>query len=663
MAGNQTATTRTRDMSREPGSIEVVHRSVAPVPTPSSPYAIGLRLAWWGRVSTEDQQDPTLSLPRQLHNSRSALPPGALIVAHYYDVESGRKDLALRGYSHAHERFDIPIPRDGGIQDLLAEARNPTRRFDAVICESIERVARRTYYGTKIEHDLEAAGVALFAADEPINLGGKRATTILTRRVKQGVAEWYVLETLEKAWDGFCEHTRQGWNVGVPPYGYMAEKVPHPVPARRAEGKTKTRLVPDPLRAPVVHQIFTWRVTERLGYAAIAERLNASPDRYPPPRSPDPARQRDAWGKSSAREVLINPKYTGYMVWNRRASKKGGRVNPPAEWVWSPEPTHEPLVTKELFDAAAETFERRHRSRDGAGANAAHPDTKRAYLLRSFVICDACGRRMFGKTRKQHTYYACQPSLNHAGKVAERFPGHPASIWVREDALLAGVAEFFATRLLGPTRAELLAADLGQLDHHAVAEQAASLDALHRSLDEITGRQDRLVRTLESQDDPAGTVFARVRDRLGELEAERQAKLAALAALEATEEAQSVPVELLDALPIVDADLLDAPQHILRTLFEGFRLEVRYHKPDHHALVRATIAEDTIDYLDTNVIALFAQQTANGKRRPGPRATVSHLRGAPGRIRTSDARFRKPTLYPLSYGGWTSAGRSARTSA
>jgi hypothetical protein len=28
------------------------------------------------------------------------------------------------------------------------------------------------------------------------------------------------------------------------------------------------------------------------------------------------------------------------------------------------------------------------------------------------------------------------------------------------------------------------------------------------------------------------------------------------------------------------------------------------------------------------------------------------LVGAPGRIRTCDARFRKPTLYPLSYGGW-----------
>ncbi len=78
-----------------------------------------------------------------------------------------------------------------------------------MICESIERIARRTYYGTKIEHDLEACGVSLFAADEPITLNGKRATAILTRRVKQSVAEWYVLEILEKSWDGLSEHTRQ----------------------------------------------------------------------------------------------------------------------------------------------------------------------------------------------------------------------------------------------------------------------------------------------------------------------------------------------------------------------------------------------------------------------------------------------------------------------
>jgi hypothetical protein len=35
-------------------------------------------------------------------------------------------------------------------------------------------------------------------------------------------------------------------------------------------------------------------------------------------------------------------------------------------------------------------------------------------------------------------------------------------------------------------------------------------------------------------------------------------------------------------------------------------------------------------------------------------------RGAPGRIRTCDARFRKPTLYPLSYGGGAGRLRGAK---
>ncbi len=34
-----------------------------------------------------------------------------------------------------------------------------------------------------------------------------------------------------------------------------------------------------------------------------------------------------------------------------------------------------------------------------------------------------------------------------------------------------------------------------------------------------------------------------------------------------------------------------------------------------------------------------------------PQLTYEDFRGAPGRIRTCDARFRKPMLYPLSYEG------------
>jgi hypothetical protein len=62
-------------------------------------------------------------------------------------------------------------------------------------------------------------------------------------------------------------------------------------------------------------------VGEGLGYAEITERLNADLERYPPPSSPDPARRKDHWSRFSVREILLNAKYTGYMVWNRRARK------------------------------------------------------------------------------------------------------------------------------------------------------------------------------------------------------------------------------------------------------------------------------------------------------------------------------------------------------
>ncbi len=75
-------------------------------------------------------------------------------------------------------------------------------------CESIDRISRITYVGTKIEYELEQAGVALLAADEGVDRAAmaslaegvrpvKGATSTLTRRVKQAVAEWYVINMLE----------------------------------------------------------------------------------------------------------------------------------------------------------------------------------------------------------------------------------------------------------------------------------------------------------------------------------------------------------------------------------------------------------------------------------------------------------------------------------
>ncbi|WP_442916422.1 recombinase family protein [Lentzea sp. DG1S-22] len=58
------------------------------------------------------------------------------------------------------------------------------------------------------------------------------------------------------------------------------------------------------------------------------------------PPTPSPGRGAvGLWTHSNVRDTLTTPKYTGHMVWNRRARKPGGNArNPVSEWIRSPEP-------------------------------------------------------------------------------------------------------------------------------------------------------------------------------------------------------------------------------------------------------------------------------------------------------------------------------------
>ena len=554
------------------------------------------RVAFLARVSTDDQQDPTLSLPRQLANCEAALTEGWRITAWFWDIESGRIALERRGRGHAHEHIAVPLPRDGGLTDLLAEAEHPGRRFDAVICESIDRLARRTYIGTRIEHDLEQAGVRLYAADEPIDPRGKRSTGLLTRRVKQGVAEWYVTDMLERSWDGFKVHTGQGWNIGKPPYGYAADKVQHPVPAKAAEGQTKTRLVPDPQQAPVVAHIYNLRVVERLGYDAIAARLNTDPDRFPVPEPTSAHRRRGVWSGSAVRDVLHNPKYTGYMVWNRRATKSGGRLNPPSAWVWSDNPTHEPLVDRATFEAAAAVSRTTRGSRAEAGPNGAHRDTKRGYLLRSYVRCGVCDQRMFGKTRHGRAYYNCYPANNNADRLDFYPVDHPKAIYVREDALIEALGHVIATRVFSADRHAYLRRGLAGAPTKRQEAETRQLASLREQIADLTARQNRLIEELETAD---GSFRDRLRRRFDTLEADRTTKLTQLHDLEAataTPESEQA-IDLLDALPILEhVNITEAPEALQRKLYDALQLTVHYDRPD-QARFRLVLTDDTVNAL------------------------------------------------------------------
>lgn len=547
------------------------------------------RFAFIGRTSTADLQDPTLSIPRQYSSCEIAMPPGAALVASFYDIESGRKDLAMRGYSDAHEQFDIPVLRDGGIQDLLEEAQRPDRRFDYVICESIERIARRIYTGTKIEYLLEQLGVRLLAADEPFTLTHtshhrkpKVATQVLTRRVKQSIAEFYVLEMLEKSWDGFAVHTEAGFNIGKPCYGYQARPVAHPVPAKRAKGHKKSLLEPHPAQAPVVGRIYASRCVERLTYQQIADRLNLDLVSNPPPVPVNPDTAVGRWTWSNVREVLTNPKYTGHMVWNRHGRKSNkNRLNPVSEWVWSQEPVHQALVGMDDFLLAQGIGSAHKGSRSTAEPNV-HPDTKRTYWFRSHLLCDHCDRRMFGKTRRVAAYYVCQPKKGYAPE------GHPngGSFFVREQSLLDHLGTFLNQNVFGEYRRALLDADNPDARSETLRQQ--KLSALRAQIADVETKMKRLVHSLEVLDDPDREFVAEIQQRRVELNTERSQLREKLEAVE-TEIAQATNLNLIDALPTGVVDVEEMPYELARQLFDAFRLEVRYNKTHHRARYRVTI--------------------------------------------------------------------------
>jgi site-specific DNA recombinase len=465
-----------------------------------------LVFAFYGRVSTEDNQDPTLSIPRQLTSCERAVGQiGGRIVAHYYDVESGAARFEARCSGRGLRGFDIPIPRRGGLQELIVDAGSAD--FVAVVCESINRFSRNPSVTFQAEDELRSFNVKLWPIDEPWE---ESFGSIVLRHVNVGLARGYLYELKVKSRQGLETAARQGRHVGGKPlYGYVFQEMVHPNPHRAAEGRKMRVLVPDPVRGPIVTSIFHDYVVQGLGIGEIVAKLNASLERYPPPQSPDPARRRGEWGRSSVWEILHNPKYCGYQVWNRRRRKGDGGFNDPSKWIWSTEPAHEALVPRETLERAAQIAESHgngNRRTPSLPATSAEP-----FALRSFLRCDLCQMRMQGHRRRSGNYYQCEARRRPAEFVPD---GHPKMVFVREAALMEKVLEFLQRRVFGPDRRQLLLEALQGLDVEGQHEE--ELRRLEREIESLNTKIRRQVTNLESEE--PGTELAReIRRRVEEL--------------------------------------------------------------------------------------------------------------------------------------------------
>jgi DNA invertase Pin-like site-specific DNA recombinase len=100
------------------------------------------KFAWYGRLSTKDKQDPTLSFPSQRKECEAkAAELGGRIVCDFTDQEAGRRDDRA------------------GWSELVRQAKDPdARRFDAVIVYATSRLSRDLFHALTYEREMTRAG-------------------------------------------------------------------------------------------------------------------------------------------------------------------------------------------------------------------------------------------------------------------------------------------------------------------------------------------------------------------------------------------------------------------------------------------------------------------------------------------------------------------------
>ncbi len=424
--------------------------------------------ALYARVSTEDRQSPADSIAWQRSIAAALIAPhGGRIVAEYLDVGVSRS---------------LPWSRRPHAARLLADCARKDREFDAVVIGEPQRAFAGTQYGLTVPI-LWHHGVELWVPEVGGRVDPDSEAHDLVMSLFGGLSKAERARIQRRVRNAMQTMARAGGRYlgGRPPYGYRLVAVgAHPNAEKARVGATLNRLEPDPETAPLVRRVFAERLAGA-GYSAIARGLNT--DGVPSPSQHDPERNshRDGpgWADSAVRAILRNARYTGHEVFGRQrrdyelidlTAPADGHVrrmrwNDPSTWIWSPEPTHEALVTLEDWTRA--------QSVNAPMKQRAPRTTSRPYPLGGLVFCASCGRRMHGQTRGgSRRYYRCAARARYPG-IAD---AHTRDVLLPEQPVLRALDEWleglFAPARAAMTAREIVAASTQGLDRNSQIEAA-----------------------------------------------------------------------------------------------------------------------------------------------------------------------------------------------
>jgi DNA invertase Pin-like site-specific DNA recombinase len=304
------------------------------------------RAAQYVRMSTEHQQYS---------------PENQLEVILQYAAAHGME--IVQAYSD-HGRSGLNIAGREGLNRLMSDVENKQANFSALLVYDVSRWGRfqdvdeSAYY----EYVLKRAGIRVHYCAEQFENDGSMSSSVL-KTLKRSMTAEYSRELSVKVFSGQCRLIELGFRQGGPAgYGLRRQLIDRDRNPKGllSQGERKSLqtdrviLVPGPEgEIETVQQIYDLFVTQGKTEREIMEALN---------RRDVPGEHGRPWTRATVHQLLINPKYIGANIYNRRSFKlKHKRVNNPRQmWIWR-DGAFEPIVTANLFEQARAIIESRHR--------------------------------------------------------------------------------------------------------------------------------------------------------------------------------------------------------------------------------------------------------------------------------------------------------------
>lgn len=312
------------------------------------------------------------------------------------------KEFVDDGFSGSN--FDRP-----GFQQMLKHIK--TGLINTVITKDLSRLGRdmteSSYYAETFfpEH-----GIKYIAISDNFNSESDNAMAPF----QFAMNDFYLRDTSRKIKLVLNNKRENGEYCACPPFGYMKNP------------KDKTKIIPDPVTAPIVQRIFA---LAREGYSAhgIASVLTdencITPLKYRVMYRDNfgdvgAARATDIWNHTTVKRILRNPVYLGHTVLGKtkKASiKSKKKIHMPEDEWYVTLNTHEALVSKEDFETC-EMYMGMHTK-----SWKEHPDVRKS-IFNGVAYCSNCGGAMcsagtvYKGERMKYWYLSCNNISNKSHK-------------------------------------------------------------------------------------------------------------------------------------------------------------------------------------------------------------------------------------------------------